>query len=189
MDDGGDTNQATTKPPKTGPSWWNPLAKGTLAHWMIFGEGTAITLGVIIGSWLWPLWALRPTDVYWSTTMGISAGYLCILYSNAQSSSVVAMTARTQLADDKMPVRAMVISMIPIIVNLIAIVLNAVATVYIIPNGTDARWMLIQPEEWAFMGMTTLACWGDLRHNATMIGRAQRYRQEVGMEGPGHRGG
>jgi hypothetical protein len=177
----GEPEQKPARPVKTGPSWWNPLAKGTPAHWLINSEGSAVTLAFFLAVWLW-LIPWRPSDVYWTGFCAFAAGFFAVWHSNAQSSSVVDATDRSKLADDKAPVRGMVISLLPIAVSLIGLVLHLVGTLVIQPNGQNADWMVLEPSDWALIALWDFACIGDVRHNSTMFGRTQRYRQEYGSE-------
>ncbi len=163
----------------------DPVTNNRGWRYWFFGEGVGATAALMLVIYFYFIpWEPRADQGVEIFCLMLLFGHFLVWYANAQSSGLVSATDRANLADDQLPVRAMILSMMSVGVCVIALVLAAfVWTLHFTQGFTPGVVGL----SWAKVGIITAVvrlCWGDLTLNATMLGRTQRYRPEYGAEGP-----
>lgn len=177
----------TTETKKKKPFWlWglfssDPVKNNTGWRFWFFGEGAGATATLLLAIYLWFIpW--EPQSVSGAFLWMLVFAHAIAWYTDAQQSGLVSATSRRNLGNDKLPVQAMILSMMPVGVCAISLVLAGFVWFLHFQQGFEPGVLGLSLSKLGVISVVVRVCWSDLTHNATMLGRTQRLTPETRIE-------
>lgn len=186
------TAQAQTtgaQPKRKGWSVWSlfgrsdPVKNNKGWRFWFFGEGAGATAAIMLAVYLWLIpWEPTVEEGVKIALLWLGFAHAIAWYTDAQQSGLVSATDRRNLGNDKLPVQAMILSVLPVGVCIIALVLAGFVWFLHFQQDFTPGVIGLSLSKLGAISVVIRVCWSDLTHNATMLGRAQRLTPEMRME-------
>jgi|CXWL01.1.fsa_nt_gi hypothetical protein len=181
---------ATNPQQKRKGSWFlnlfgknDPVQNNKGWRFWFFGEGAGATAAIMLAVYLWLIpWEPTVTQGVRIAVLWLGFAHAIAWYTDAQQSGLVSATDRRNLGNDKLPVQAMILSVLSVGICVIALVLAGFVWFLHFQQGFDPGVLGLSLSKLGVISVVMRVCWSDLTHNATMLGRAQRLTPEMRVE-------
>lgn len=174
---------------RKGGWFWGLFSKGDPVRnnkgwrFWFFGEGAGATAMILLMIYLWLIpWEPAKDDGVMIALLWLGFAHAIAWYTDAQQSGLVSATDRRNLGNDKLPVQAMILSVLPVGICVIALVLAGFVWFLHFQQGFDPGVIGLSPAKLGVISVVIRVCWSDLTHNATMLGRTQRLMPEMNVQ-------
>ena len=161
----------------------DPVKNNKGWRFWFFGEGAGATAMILLMVYLWLIpWEPAKEDGVMIALLWLGFAHAIAWYTDAQQSGLVSATDRRNLGNDKLPVQAMILSVLPVGVCVIALVLAGFVWFLHFQQGFEPGVIGLSPAKLGVISVVIRVCWSDLTHNATMLGRTQRLMPEMNVQ-------